>query len=279
MQINHSNLSFKAGLSKHMQREIAEADVKKISQEFIHKGIETNFKENKILAWCSLQCLKIIDIMNKKYGLKLGLPNGIFVEDFKELNVQDKNATGFLNFAPAKLYLGKDKITPEKTIFFNEFEEFNYSRGNEFWDKIDRIADENFDRHFSSTDFFLEPILHEFLHATHEENLIQKLSGKKLVKLLEETLTPSKLETFSAKYARMLEKICTYAAETPFEAVACDLSKRTIENIDKTTLLPQSNFISNSPYHKLSLLKRLFVYESESTLARTLRHFWEGKMG
>ena len=257
-----------------MQNEIRMTDVSKISREFLHNGIEADFKENKILAWCSLQCLKIIKSMNEKYGLNLGLPNGVFVEDFKKLNIREGNATGFLNFAPTKLYLSENKITPEKTIFFNEFKGFNYSGGNEFWDRIDRMADENFERHFSSTDFFLEPILHEFVHAVHEQNLIQKLGGKKLVKLLEETLTPPKLETFRAKYGLMFEKICTYASETPFEAVACDLSKRTIENLDKTTLLPQSNFIKSSPYRKLSPLKRLFLYESESTPSRSLRHFW-----
>ena len=279
MKIQSTNTNFQAGLTSKMQNEIRSADVSKISREFLNNGIETDFKENKILAWCSLQCLKIIKTINEKYGLNLGLPNGVFVEDFKKLNIKEGNATGFLNFAPTKLHLSENKITPEKTIFFNEFKGFNYSGGNEFWDRIDRMADENFDRHFSSTDFFLEPILHEFLHAVHEQNLIQKLGGKKLVKLLEETLTPPKLETFRAKYGRMLEKICTYASETPFEAVACDLSKRTIENLDKTTLLPQSNFIKSSPYRKLSPLKRHFIYESESTPTRTLRHFWEGKMG
>ena len=279
MKIQSTNTNFQAGLTSKMQNEIRSADVSKISREFLNNGIETDFKENKILAWCSLQCLKIIKTINEKYGLNLGLPNGVFVEDFKKLNIKEGNATGFLNFAPTKLHLSENKITPEKTIFFNEFKGFNYSGGNEFWDRIDRMADENFDRHFSSTDFFLEPILHEFLHAVHEQNLIQKLGGKKLVKLFEETLTPPKLETFRAKYGRMLEKICTYASVTPFEAVACDLSKRTIENLDKITLLPQSNFIKSSPYRKLSPLKRLFIYESESTPSRTLRHFWEGKMG
>ena len=168
--------------------------------------------------------------MNEKYGLNLGIPKGIFVEDFKKLKIAEKEAAGFLNFAPAKLYLGNDKITPEKTIFFNEFEGFNYS------------------------------------------------GGKRVVKILESALSPLHLEVFRAKYGRMLERICTYAAETPFEAVACDFSKRTIENLDKTTLLPQSSFIRKSPYKKQNFLEHHLIYKPEPKLTQTLRWFWNGKI-
>ena len=278
MKVEHTTLNFKAGLTSKMRQEIASTDVVKISREFFNHGIETDFKNNKVIAWCSLQCLKLIKFMNEKYGLNLGIPKGIFVEDFNKLKIAEKEATGFLNFAPAKLYLGDDKIIPEKTIFFNEFEGFNYSGGNEFWNRIDRMSDENFDRRFSSTDFFLEPVLHEFLHAVHEDNLIRKLGGKRVVKILESALSPLHLEVFRAKYDRLLEPICTYASTTPFEAVACDFSKRTIENLDKTTLLPQSNFIRKSPYKKQNFLEYHLIYKPESKLTQTLRRFWNGKM-
>ena len=278
MKVQNTDITFKAGLTSNFKRCIKYSDTRKISLALMNNGIESDFKNNKVLAWASFQCFRIINALNNWYNLNLGLPKGIFVEDFNKLKIKDKAATGFLNFAPTKLYIGEDKVTPEKTIFFNEFKGFNYSGGNEYWDRIDTILDENFDKHFTSTDFFLEPILHEFLHAVHEQNLIQKLGANKAVKLLEETLNPQKLETFRAKYGRMFEKICTYASESPFEAVACDFSKRTIENLDKTTLLPQSNFIQRSPYRNLSPLKRLFIYESETIPTRTLRRFWEGKM-
>lgn len=278
MKVEHVALNFKAGLTSKIQQEIARTDVIKISQEFFNHGIETDFKNNKVIAWCSLQCLKLIKFMNETYRLNLGLPNGIFVEDFNKLNVAEKEATGFLNFAPTKLYLGADKITPEKTIFFNEFEEFNYSGGNEFWNRIDRMSDENFDHRFASTDFFLEPILHEFLHSVHEDNLIQKLGGKRVLEILKSALTPLHIKTFIAKYDRLLEPICTYASTNPFEAIACDFSKRTIENLDKTTLLPQSNFILKSPYKKQNFLESLFIHKSESELTQTLHRFWNGKM-
>lgn len=278
MKINSSSINFQAGFTSKMQGEIAAVDVKKISREFINNGIEADFKENKIIAWCALQCLNIIKLMNKKYGLKLGLPKGVFVEDFSKLKIKDKSSTGFLNMVPTNIYMNNDKIVPEKTIFFNEFKEFNNSEGNEFWYRIDKMADENFEKNFSATDFFLEPVLHEFLHVVHEENLIHKLGAKKLMKLFEKTLNPYQLDIFRAKHSRMLEKICTYASESPYEAVACDLSKRTIANLDKNTLTPRNNFMLQSPYKKQSFIENWIINKPEPKLTQTLRSFWNGKM-
>ena len=85
----------------------------------------------KLIAWCSLQCLKLIKFMNEKYGLNLGIPKGIFVEDFNKLKIVEKEATGFLNFAPAKLYLGDDKIIPEKQYSLMNLKDLTIPAGNE----------------------------------------------------------------------------------------------------------------------------------------------------
>ena len=279
MKVNNStNINFRAGLTSQIKREIATTDVNKISRELFIKGINTDFKGNKVIAWSSLQCYRIIRALNNWYGLNLGLPNEIIVEDFNKLKARNKNATGFINMTPTKLYLNDDKVIPEKTIFFNEFKGFNYSGGNEYWNKIDEISDKNYETRFSTTDYFLEIFLHEFAHAAHEENLIQKLGGTNFVKQLQKTLNPHQLNIFRAKYENLLEKICTYATESPYEAVACDISKRAIENIDKNMLLPKTDFITPSPYRQSIPLKRLFIYEPETKLSKTLRRFWNGKM-
>ncbi len=275
MKIDNSGISFRAGLTAQMKREISACDVKKITEEFTKSGVNADFKDNKAAAWCSLKCLEIIKYLNKEYHLNLGLPKGVYVEDFRELNINSKTSLGFLNLAPASLYKNSARITPEKSIFLNDFKEFNHAGGNAYWNRLDGIADENFDKRISATDFFLEPILHEFLHAVHEENLSQKLGGKKLVKAIQDTCKPEKLRKFRMKHELLLENICCYAAVNPFEAVACDMSKRAISNLDKETLLPQNNFIQESPYSKIPVLKSFFIKEDK--LSHLLRRFWNGK--
>ena len=89
MKINHTTNTpypqFQAGLTKQMQAEINHCDPLKISSEFIKMGVPTDFKDNKVIAWCSLKCAEIINNINQKYKLGLTLPKGIFVEDFAEL--------------------------------------------------------------------------------------------------------------------------------------------------------------------------------------------------
>ncbi len=57
------------------------------------------------------------------FGLKLALPKGIFVEDFKDLNVDNPSMYGFCNLAPTKLKKNSDEITPSRIIFFNSFKQ------------------------------------------------------------------------------------------------------------------------------------------------------------
>lgn len=105
MQIQSNSISFQAGLTKQIRSEIASSNVKQISDYISKNGIPNDFKENKLIAWCSLKCLEIIKTLNKEYNLRLGLPKGIFVEDFKLLNVSNQQSAGITNFAPCQLYL------------------------------------------------------------------------------------------------------------------------------------------------------------------------------
>ncbi len=203
--------------------------------------------------------------------LKLGLPKGIFVEDFGKLNISEKKAAGLLNFAPTKLYSDKDIIVSEKTVFFNEHSPFNHKNGNFFWDNIDTISDRNFETNFSATDFFLDTFLHEFAHAAHEDNLMNKYNGKRLVNLLQKCLSPQNIQNFQTKYKDLFSKICQYADTNPLDTVACDLSKRIIESLDKNLLVVQNNFIKNSPYRRFSLFGTPF-----DELQQKLREYWKG---
>ena len=168
------------------------------------------------------------------------------------------------------MYLKNNVIFPEKTIFFNEFKGFNYSGGNEYWDRIDLTADANFDDKISATDFFMEIFFHEFAHAIHEENLIKKLGGEKTVSTIYKLLNPKNTSRFQNKNRDLLDSICKYASSNPFEAVACDLSKRFIENVNKNKLTIEQNFISKSPYRKHHFFLLPFT-DTETCLLYTSR--------
>lgn len=277
MEIQATNIGFGAGLTSAMKREINSTDVKKVSNELLKLSIDSDFKENKLIAWSSLKCVEIINEFNKKYNLKLGLPKGIFVEDFNKLKTPQKDAIGFCNLAPARFHLGKDTLTQGKTIFFNEFENFNSQNGNEFWNQIDEIADCNYETKYSPTDFFLEKFLHEFMHVIHENNMLNQMSGKNFIKKLQTVFDTQYLNSFQKKYKNLLsDLICRYASESPIEAVACDLSRKMIENLDKNTLSVNNNFFYKEPYRKSSFIERNIIFTPQKKIDTILKEFWNG---
>ncbi len=276
IQSNQSNINFRSGLTSKMKNEISHCDISKISHEFAKTGIDTDFKNNKVIAWCSLKSLEIIQALNKKFNLNFALPKGIYVEDFNNLRISDKNSSGFCNAAPSKLYMGNigNAVVPERVIFFNSFNKFQTGDENTVWDSLDSISDISYREGSSATDFFLETFLHEFTHCIHLNNMLQKLGEKKLSKNIQKAFSSSYLKNFHLQYDNMLRQICDYAAQNPMEAVGCDFSKRLIESLDKNNLVPQNNFIHKSPYEP----RRVFnLFKREESLNAGLRKFWNGK--
>lgn len=277
MKIQQTSLNFQAGMTKAIRQEINSTDINKISNMLYREnGIVSDFKQNKAVAWSSAKCVELIKSLNKNYNLQLGLPKGIFVEDFNALHINDKTATGTTNFLPSLLLENSNEIVPENTIFFNEFKELNYKGGNEYWDKIDKWSDINFDEHFSATDFFMEIFIHEFTHVIHSNNLLKNMSMQKLAEKFNQTQNPIYLRKFHDKYENWLNNICIYASSHPFEAVACDLSKRIIDNTDKNTFGISKNIISQSPYERTNFITRKLKYKD--MIDKLLNSIWRGKI-
>ncbi len=274
--INYDKISFKAGLTTQMKYEINNCNADKVSNVLKNINIDSDFKENKVIAWCTLKCIELITAFNKKYGLNLTLPKGIFVENFNNLNIKQKNAFGFMNFAPTFLHTDKEIITPEKTIFFNEFSEMNYTGGNVIWEQIDKIADINFNNGAATTDFFLETFLHEFAHTIHEGNMIAKIrDSSDLIKIIFAMLK-NENPLFQNLQSEIAEKICQYATTNQLEMIACDVTKQILNNISKDTLQPVNNFTTNSPYKKHCFLN--ILYNNKNALGTLLKNTWNGKI-
>lgn len=273
---SYNKPSFRAGLTKKFKNEINYCSVQKISKELETLNIKTDFKGNKLLAWCALQCTKLITEINNRYGLNLALPKGIFVEDFSRLKKNTKDAYCFVNTIPKFLYSDKNVLVPEKTIFINEFKEKNYDGGNAIWDLVDEIADMNFENKTTTTDFFLETFLHEFAHVMHEGNLQTRIyNGFDFIKTII-SMQKAQNPNFQKLKPEISEKISEYATTDQLEMIACDLSKRIINCTSKETLQPIGDFTINSPYKKQNLFKRLF--ERKDNLEKMLKNTWDGKL-
>ena len=257
---------FKAGLTRQMQAEINHCDPVKISNELAKMGVPSDFKNNKVIAWCSFKCTEIINNINQKYQLHLALPKGIFVEEFSELIDVNPDALATCNISRDRLHPNSKKVTKEQTILIN----LNSAEGENFWDNVDNIAEENLACSISPTNHFLDTFLHEFCHSLHLGNLINKMKFIPALMSIYDTMEEDYLENFQAKYGEIIsERICEYASEAPMETVACDLTKRIIETLNLKTLLPNKNFVKNSPY-KVSRPK------SSDELDIKLNRFWNG---
>ena len=254
MKINNyeninSKISFQAGLNKQITEEIRYCDITSIANKFKNNGIETNFGNNKLVAWCSLICLKITQ------GLDLGVPKSIYLEDFEKLNIPNKDAVGLCNFAPTRLLNNSDKIIPEKSIFFNK-DYFSCSL-----DDFDKKADENFLNNVSASNSFLEPFMHEFCHAMHENNMLTLFDSYELVNKLIKIMNPDYVVQFQNQYSKLLNNICKFADINPLEAVAYKLS----------------HFILKNSQSDLGINFKQFSEGTETNINKVCIDFWNGK--
>lgn len=271
-RLQKQKVNFGAGLTPQMIQEIQRADVLQISNRLAKKGIPTDFRDNKVLAWCSDKTVEIFQQLNERFDANLALPKGIYVEDFKKLNVDSQYLLGTCNLRPTFFRKGSNERTPSRTIFFNTMHN---------WNNINSMSDVNYaEKHFS-TDLFLYPFLHEFSHVIHENRLLNKLGGKKLNKMLEDLNEESQIQKYRKLYNERVKQICNYAANTPLDAIACDLPKVIVNSLNKETLMPTKNPFIGTPYEEPSFLKKWLPQKKYSDqdrpLQEILRNFWNGK--
>ena len=126
--IQSQQLASRGGMTAAIRYQIAHTDTQSVVRELLQKNIESDFRNNKLIAWASKKCVDLIELLSQMSGINFGLPKGIFAEDFDTFDCFSKNAYGFCNMAPAKLYRHKDIIVPEKTIFFNAAENNSESK-------------------------------------------------------------------------------------------------------------------------------------------------------
>lgn len=262
-------VSFTAGLTSKMMQEIHQTDVLEVSVKLAKKGIPTDLKGNKVIAWCCDKSVEIFQQLNEKFGQKLTLPKGIYVEDFRDLNVENPSALGTCNLLRSELKKGSSVIVPSRTIFFNSIHD---------WNSIDAISDNQYAAKHFSIDHFIYAFLHEFSHAFHEDRLLSKLGGKRLAKTLETLSETEQLQKYRDTYGQSVRQICNYAENTPLDAIACDISRTIATSLDKETLMPTKNPFIGTPYEKIHFWQKTPKYsDQDRPLSEILRNFWNGK--
>lgn len=275
---NNISPNFNAGLTSSMKSEISRCDIKKVSHYLARNGVYTDFKDNKTAAWCSFVALSIIKSLNSHFHAGFCFPRGIIVDDFnKMVDTVDKTAIGFTNFFPSKIYPKSDKIIHDRVVFLNNFEGRNSENGNLFWDCIDEVADMAYAKNLAATNHFLEPFLHELFHVVHENNMLKSMSGTELLEKICRIKNPEAIKAFQKKYQNIFKSLCGYAALDPLETVACDLSKRCIDSVNKDSFMPEKDFIKNSPYGEMNFIKQIFKTPKAYKQDKALRQFWNGE--
>lgn len=278
------NQTFGAGLTLKAMQEIQQADVLDISKKLAKKGISTDFKGNKVIAWCCNKTIDIFEQFNKKFKTNLSLPKGIYVEDFSKLHVDGKNAFGLCNFFPTRLVKNSDEIVPSRTIYFNNFEQnkTNLSPLKQWlynWNNINETSDYWYARGQSGTDFFLDTFIHEFAHVAHEDNILSKCEARTFLEKVLSATGEEQIIKYHSKYGKAVSQICEYAEVSPFEAIACDFTAKVVSSLDAETLIPIKNPFVNTPYKKLPFWSKNHIpkdFEQDISLDDALRNFWNG---
>lgn len=256
---------FKSGLTPKMIQEIQQTDSLEISKRLAKKGIPTDFSGNKVIAWCCDKTVEILQQINKQFEQKLALPKGIYVEDFRNLNVEDPCALATCNLWFSELRKNSTEAVPSRTLFFNSIHN---------WDNINFISDNQYAVKHFSTGHFLYAFLHEFAHASHEDRLLSRLGGKRLAKTLETLSETEQLQKYRDTYGQSVGQICNYAENTPLDAIACDLPRVIVSALDGETLMPTQNPFIGTPYEELHFWQKTPI--DTNPLHKILRNFWNG---
>lgn len=270
--IHSSKIFFGAGWSPEIERSIKACNIDEISQRLAKLDIETDFKDNKTVAWGCEKLIEITHQLNQRYGLKHSLPKGLFVEDFTKLEVGEQIFT-ICNWLPSIMYKGSEKVFPERTLFFDS---------NFDWERIDPIT-ESFHRiGYLSSPHFLTLFIHDGIgHISHNEHLLKKLGYNKLSALLERITSRQYSDEYRRKYGKILSSISKKATDNPLESVAEDIARKISYALDPELNLTHNPFEA-SPYSN----KRIFDFLEKSPKPATkeekaerelLKKAWSGE--
>lgn len=240
---SNQKISFKAGLNTKILLKEKFINPQKQEQFLLQNfGINADFKENKSIALANRLCAEIFNNIAQKFNMKINFPPFITVYERKVIN---KDAD-YVNFCltDTKSVIKGDNPFPGRSIFFKNYKSLK---------QVDKITQDLFESKKTSTDHFLSPFIHEWLHCLHLNYLYEKygypgnceymkslypLKDKKhnAFDLFEKTLSPDEnqivtknLGSYSAKPQNQYMEVFS---ET-FTKLICDSLSKDCTHLDK----------------------------------------------
>ena len=164
-EINRQTV-FKAGLTPQVCKEIKKIDVHTLEKEFADINIEANFMGNKAIGGICALAVNLLKEAGDKFGLPVTyLPPAIRVYDKADLLKGSPKSTGFCITEPEIILKNEEPFDVCSVFIRNVKDDINY---------INNMADSSTVFRFSSTNHFMQYVLHELFHAIHLDAIFRK---------------------------------------------------------------------------------------------------------
>ena len=243
----NNNVSFNAGLTKQIRKNIAQIDVKTIEEQFAQHNIQADFKNSKSIAGCVVLASNLITEAKEKYNFLSGfLPQYIRAYKPEELSLKESDLADFC-ISGSKDVLKKEAPYPATSIFYVKGWFNSSARMINFFMELSHLVKT------SSSNHFLHDYLHELIHAMHIDAIYKKYGLEEDNDYARE-LYPNKnpsgykhiLEMGEYNFSKEERKQITpifgrYATTNKLELFAEVVTKMFVDSIDKKTMTLKSN--------------------------------------
>ncbi len=180
--------------------------------------INTDFGNNPIVAsFCALTA----NIFQKLGWAK---PTGFFLRNFNGTYYQNALGICMTHKRDDSLYSKFKKDFPLRSVIMNSFPDW--------WSIQECMIPVREQNHFS-TNHFLAPFIHEFVHSAHYAHLLKKYKdGTEIMNRMQREFTNQKTIVMIQK------ETSNYGAQSPCELIAEEMTELIVNSLDPKTILP-----------------------------------------
>lgn len=265
--INNYNVNFTSGLSQKTLARGLILNTENLEKTTLRqRNIDAKFDNNKPLALCFENVLKIFDLLREK------TKSGIFLLKFPKYRVYDPKdlifETDIEDFClpETQLILKNEPPFETASIFQKKVKSLN---------ALDEVIESDFKQNKRSSGHFLAEIIHEIMHTVYINHIYKKYgySGdcsytKKLYPPQDigkdgfEVMEELEYKTFSRQENEVLESILGTYSTLPFnqyhEVFAETFTQLICNTLSKDNALPVANPLENLKKYPKEFLKILF---------------------